>query len=200
MTHNHTTHTHCEIAHDRKVLWFVLVINLAMFGLEIWQGMLADSSALIADSMDFLSDSFNYIITLFVIAKHLHVRARAALFKSFLMLLLAVFALLQGFWHLINHNVPSYETMGWVGVLALIANVISAALLYRSRGRDSNMHSVWLCSRNDIISNLMILLAAFLVFQTGSLVPDLLVAFAIAWLEGSSAFKIMRHAKEELKV
>ncbi len=198
--HNHDLHyhTHAEITHDRKVLWLVLALNLAMFALEIWQGIKADSSALIADSMDFLSDSFNYIVTLYVITKHLHTRAKAAIFKSFMMLLLAGFAITQGVYHLINNVTPAYETMGWVGALALIVNIISAAMLYASRGRDSNMHSVWLCSRNDIIANLMILLAAYLVFVSGSLVPDLLVALAIAWLEGSSAIKIIRHAKNEL--
>ncbi len=196
--HNHT-HEHDHIIHDRKMLWIVLILNISMFVIELWQGIAADSSALLADSMDFFSDSLSYIISLYVITKHIHVRAKAALIKAALMLILAGAALTQGAFNMIEHTTPIYSTMGWVGTLALTVNIISAALLYSSRGRDSNMHSVWLCSRNDIISNLMILLAAYLVFTTGSLYPDLLVALAIAWLEGHSALKIIAHAKSELK-
>lgn len=197
--YEHHCHTHDEFAHDRKVLWIVLTLNFSMFLLEIWQGMIANSSALLADSMDFLSDSFSYIITLYVITKHIRARARAALIKASLMLLLAFGAFSQGLYNLFVHATPVYETMGWVGALALCANVISAVLLYSSRGRDSNMRSVWLCSRNDAFANILIIIAAFLVYLTGSLLPDLLVALGIAWLEGGSALKIIRHAKEELK-
>ena len=192
-------HDHNHITHDSKMLWIVLILNAFMFFLELWQGIEADSSALLADSMDFFSDSLSYIISLYVITKHIHVRAKAALIKAALMLTLAGAALTQGAFNLVEHTTPIYSTMGWVGMLALTVNIICAALLYNSRGRDSNMHSVWLCSRNDIISNLMILLAAYLVYSTSSLYPDLLVALAIAWLEGSSAIKIIRHAKSELR-
>jgi Co/Zn/Cd efflux system component len=202
MAHDHHSHSHShdEFAHDRKVLWIVFALNFSMFLLEIWQGMFANSSSLLADSMDFLSDSFSYLITLYVITKHIHVRARAALLKASLMLLLAFCALSQGLYNLFVNATPAYETMGWVGALALCANVISALLLYSSRGRDSNMRSVWLCSRNDAFANILIIIAAFLVYLTGSLLPDLLVALGIAWLEGGSALKIIRHAKEELRV
>lgn len=192
-------HDHDHIIHDSKMLWIVLILNAFMFFLELWQGIEADSSALLADSMDFFSDSLSYIISLYVITKHIHVRAKAALVKAALMLTLAGAALTQGAFNLIEHTTPIYSTMGWVGTTALIVNIISAVLLYSSRGRDSNMRSVWLCSRNDIFANLMILLAAYLVYSTGSLYPDLLVALAIAWLEGSSAIKIIAHAKSELR-
>lgn len=191
-------HAH-EIANDRRILWVVLALNFSMFILEIWQGMRADSTSLIADSMDFLSDSFSYMITLYVLTRSLRMRAHASLLKASLMLLLAVGALGQGLHNLINNQTPEYITMGWVGLLALIVNVISAVLLYRSRGRDSNMQSVWLCSRNDAIANLAIIVAAFFVYVSGTLWPDLLVALIIAWLEGSSALKIIAQAKKELR-
>lgn len=196
--HNHD-HDHDHIIHDRKILWIVLSLNFAMFLLEIWQGIEADSSSLLADSMDFLSDSFSYGVTLYVLQKSLHIRAKAALIKATLMLLLAAGVLTQGIYNLIEQATPAYMTMGWVATLALIANTISALLLYKSRGRDSNMRSVWLCSRNDAIANIMIIAAAFLVYFTNSLYPDLLVALGIAYLEGGSAIKIIRHAKQELK-
>lgn len=181
------------------MLWIVLILNAFMFFLELWQGLKADSSALLADSMDFFSDSLSYVITLYVIQKHIHARAKAALIKASLMLVLAGAALTQGVYNLIEQATPIYSTMGWVGTLALIINIISAALLYSSRGRDSNMHSVWLCSRNDAFANILILCAAYLVYITSSPYPDLAVALGIAWLEGHSALKIIAHAKSELK-
>lgn len=192
-------HSHCDVTHDKRMLWIVLFLNVAMFFLELWQGMKADSTALIADSMDFFSDSLSYIITLYVIQRHIHIRAKAALVKASFMLLLATAAILQGIFNFIYDATPNYETMGLVGTLALIINIISAMLLYNSRGRDSNMHSVWLCSRNDAFANILILVAAFFVYATNSMWPDLLVALGIAWLEGGSALKIIHHAKQELR-
>lgn len=192
-------HEHCSYAQDRRVLYIVLVLNFAMFMLEVWQGLKADSTSLIADSMDFLSDSFSYGITLYVLSKALSTRAKASLLKASLMLLLAAGALGQGLHNLIHHQTPEYIIMGWVGTLALIVNVTSAMLLYKSRGRDSNMQSVWLCSRNDAIANIAIIIAAGLVYITSTLWPDLIVALFIAWLEGSAALKIIAQAKKELR-
>jgi Co/Zn/Cd efflux system component len=194
-SHNHS---HDVIAHDRKVLWIVLALNFSLFGIEIWQGILANSSSLIADSMDFLSDSFSYGVTIYVLTKPLTMRAHASLLKASLMLLLAAFALYQGVSNVISGEIPAFETMGWVALLALAANVTSALLLYRSSHRDSNMRSVWLCSRNDAIANVLIIIAAGLVFATNSLWPDLFVALFIAGLEGTSALKIIREARMEL--
>jgi Co/Zn/Cd efflux system component len=195
------SHHHEQVcyADDRRRLYIVLALNFAMFALEVWQGFQADSTSLLADSMDFLSDSFSYAITLYVLSKALATRAKASLLKAGLMLLLAAGALGQGVYNLVHHQTPEYITMGWVGALALTANVVSALILYKSRGRDSNMHSVWLCSRNDAIANIAIIIAAGLVYVTGTLWPDLAVALIIAWLEGGSALKIIAHAKKELQ-
>jgi Co/Zn/Cd efflux system component len=194
--HQHEGHTHAQ---DRRILYIVLALNFSMFALEVWQGLQAGSTSLIADSMDFLSDSFSYAITLYVLTKTLTTRAKASLLKASLMLLLAMAALGQGAHNLIYGQTPEYMTMGWVATLALMANTISALLLYKSRGRDSNMQSVWLCSRNDAIANIAIIVAAGLVFLTQNLWPDLIVALFIAWLEGSSALKIIAQAKKELR-
>ncbi len=194
--HNHSCDHH---AHDRKVLWIAFALNFPLFVLEVWQGLGADSTSLLADSMDFLSDSASYLITLYVLTKPLKTRSHAALFKASMMLALAVLALGQGVHNIISGSVPAYLTMGWVGTLALIANITTAAVLYNSRDRDSNMSSVWLCSRNDALANIFILIAAGLVFATGTIWPDLAVALAIAYLETTSAIKIIKHAKSELK-
>lgn len=198
MGHEHHDHEHTH-TYDRKILWIAFGLNFPLFLLEVWQGVGADSTSLLADSMDFLSDSFSYLITLYVLSKPLHVRARASLLKASLMLLLAVGALSQGINNILYGDTPHYLTMGWVGTLALIANLATAAILYKTRGRDSNMRSVWMCSRNDALANIFIILAAGLVYATGTLWPDLIVALIITWLEGSSALKIIAHAKIELR-
>lgn len=196
--HGHD-HGHDHLVHDRHVLWIVLALNGSMFFLELWQGIIANSTSLIADSMDFFSDALSYIITLYVLNKHLHIRAKAAIFKAGFMLFLAAGALGQGGYNLWTQEIPEYQTMGWVAALAFIINLISAMLLFGSRNRDSNMRSVWLCSRNDMLANIFILIAAYLVFATNSLYPDLIVALIIAYLEGGSALTIIKEAKQELR-
>lgn len=191
-------HSHDHLSRDRRLLYIVLALNFLMFVLEIWQGLEANSTSLLTDAMDFLSDSFSYGVTLFVMGSHLHTRAKASLLKAGLMLALGAFALAQGIYHVNAGTLPDAEAMGWIGGLALAVNVGSAVLLYASRGRDSNMRSVWLCSRNDAFSNIMILIAAFAVSQTGTIWPDLIAAFIIAWLESSAALRIIRHARQEL--
>ncbi|MDX1974503.1 MAG: cation transporter [Rickettsiales bacterium] len=192
-------HHHDELTHNRQVLWVALLLNTTMFVLELWQGIMAGSTALIADSMDFLSDAFSYIITMFVLTKPLSVRAKASLTKAFIMLLLAAAALAQGGYNLWLGRIPEYTTMGWVAVLALIANLATAFLLYSTRNQDSNMRSIWLCSRNDAITNVAVMVAAGLVYATGTLWPDLIVALIIAWLGVSAAVEIIGHARKELR-
>lgn len=194
-------HAHCTPTHvqDRRVLWIALALNFSMFLLELWQGTRADSTSLLADAMDFLSDSFGYLITLYVLTRHLHTRAKASLLKASLMLLLAAFAGAQGAYNILHGQVPDAISMGWVSLLAFSANLTSAALLYGARGRDSNMRSVWLCSRNDALANILVLLAAVAVYFSASLWPDLAAALTIMYLEGSAALRIIRHAREELR-
>lgn len=196
MGHDH--HDHLALNATRHALHVALFLNFGMFIIEMWQGISGESSALIADSMDFFADSFSYLLTLYVLEKSLRMRAHASLLKAGMMLVLAAIVLVQGFHNLLAGNTPAYITMGWVSLLALAANVTSAAMLYRSRNRDSNMESVWLCSRNDAINNVGILIAAGLVYLTHSPLPDLIVALFIAWLSASSALKVIADAKKEL--
>jgi len=188
-----------DTAKGKAALWLALVLNLGMFSIEIWQGHAADSTSLLADSMDFLSDSFSYALSLAVFSMAVAIRAKAALIKAVLMLSIAAIVLVTGLLHIIHDAVPMYQTMGWVGLLALAVNVISALALYSARGRDSNMRSVWLCSRNDAIGNVAILIAAYFIYLTGTLWPDLIVAAIMAWLGISAALKIISHAKQELQ-
>ncbi|MBB6342472.1 Co/Zn/Cd efflux system component [Pseudomonas fluvialis] len=183
----------------RRILWVALAVNLAMFGIEIGAGIRAGSVSLLADSLDFLGDSANYAISLWVLGMALSWRARAAQFKAVSMLVFGFGVLGAALWQAWQGGVPSAPTMGLVGGLALLANLGVAALLYAYREGDSNMRSVWLCSRNDALGNLAVLAAALGVFGTGSAWPDLLVAGIMAALAVSSAVQVLRHADGELK-
>lgn len=183
----------------RRILWIALVVNLLMFAVEIGAGLKAGSVSLLADSLDFLGDSANYAISLWVLGMSLALRARAAQFKAASMLLFGLGVLGAALWHWWQGEVPSAPTMGLVGSLALLANVGVAVLLYAYRDGDSNMRSVWLCTRNDALGNLAVLLAAVGVFGTGSAWPDLIVATIMATLAITAAVQVLRQADGELK-
>lgn len=182
----------------RNILWVALAVNFAMFAVEIGAGLRAGSVSLLADSLDFLGDAGNYAISLWVLGLGVVLRARAAQFKALSMLLFGLGVLAAAVWQLLQGEVPNAPTMGVVGSLALLANVGVAALLYAYREGDSNMRSVWLCTRNDALGNLAVLLAALGVFGTGSAWPDLLVAVIMASLAISAAIQVLRQARGEL--
>jgi Co/Zn/Cd efflux system component len=200
---NCCTHTHEDQLHDsryRRVLWAVLVINGAMFLIEIIAGVAAGSASLQADALDFLGDTANYGISLFVVGMALRYRARAALAKGITMGLFGLWVLGAAFWHAAAGTVPAAETMGAVGGAALLANAASFAFLWAYKGGDSNMKSVWLCSRNDVIGNLAVLLAALGVFDLGKGWPDIVVALVMACFAVQGAWVIIRLARAELQL
>ena len=182
----------------RRVLWSVLVINAAMFLIEIIAGLAAGSASLQADALDFLADAANYGISLFVVGMVLRYRASAALAKGMTMGLFGVWVLAISIWHAAYGRVPEAVTMGAVGLAALLTNVVSFALLWVYRVGDSNMRSVWLCSRNDVIGNFAVLLAALGVFGTGTGWPDVIVASAMGGLALQGAWRVIRQASGEL--
>ncbi|WP_422060374.1 cation transporter [Sphingopyxis sp.] len=184
----------------RRVLWIALVINAAMFGVEIVAGVAADSRALQADALDFLGDAANYAISLGVAGMALAWRARAALLKAATMLAFGLWVFAWAVWGFIVGAAPHAETMGLIGALALVSNVAVALMLYRYRTGDANMRSVWICSRNDAIGNLAVLAAAVGVFGTGQGWPDLLVAAIMAGLAIWGSLDVFRHARSELAV
>lgn len=182
----------------RRVLWIALVVNAAMFAVEIVAGVAADSRALQADALDFLGDSANYAISLGVAGMALAWRARAALFKAATMLAFGLWVLGSALWGFVTGTTPHAETMGIIGVLALVANVVVALMLYRYRTGDANMRSVWICSRNDAIGNIAVLAAALGVFGTGRSWPDLGVAAVMAALAIWGSIEVFRQARGEL--
>lgn len=182
----------------RRVLWIALIVNVAMFVLEIAAGVAADSRALQADALDFLGDAANYAISLGVAGMALAWRARAALAKGLTMLAFGLGVAASATWGWIAESAPLPGTMGIVGTVALLANAVIALMLYRYRTGDANMRSVWICSRNDAIGNLAVLAAALGVFGTGAAWPDLLVAGIMAVLAISGGWQVVRRARSEL--
>ena len=182
----------------RRVLWIALIVNAAMFGVEIVAGVAADSRALQADALDFLGDSANYAISLGVAGMAIGWRARAALLKAATMLGFGLWVFASAVWGFVAGTAPEAETMGLIGALALVANVVVALMLYRWRTGDANMRSVWVCSRNDAIGNLAVMAAALGVFGTGQGWPDLLVAAIMAGLAIWGSIDVFRHARSDL--
>jgi len=166
-----------------------------MFLLELGTGLLARSTALVADSADMLGDALVYGVSLYAVGRGAAWTARAALLKGGLMVVFAVGVLGQAALKLARGTSPVAEAMGAVGLIALAANVLCVVLLWRLRDDDVNMRSAWLCSRNDVLANVAVLLAAGVVWATGSGVPDLAVGLAIAAMFGSSAARVLRDAR-----
>lgn len=182
----------------RRVLWIALIVNAAMFGVEIVAGVAADSRALQADALDFLGDSANYAISLGVAGMAIAWRARAALLKAATMLGFGLWVFASAVWGFVAGTAPEAGTMGIIGTLALVSNVVVALMLYRWRTGDANMRSVWICSRNDAIGNLAVMAAALGVFGTGQGWPDLLVAAIMAGLAIWGSIDVFRHARGDL--
>jgi Co/Zn/Cd efflux system component len=182
----------------RRVLWVVLAINAAMFALEIGAGLMARSASLQADALDFLGDAANYALSLIVVGMTLRARATAALVKGVSMGTLGLWVLAVTGWHAWHHTLPQAFTMGTVGLAALIANAASFALLWRHRSGDANMHSAWICTRNDVLGDCAVLIAAAGVFGTSAGWPDLVVATIMAALGLQGALVVMRRAAAEL--
>jgi Co/Zn/Cd efflux system component len=181
------------------VLWIALAINAGMFGIEIAAGLSAQSASLKADALDFLGDSANYAISLGVAGLALRWRARAALAKGVSLFLLAGWVLGNSLWMAARGTLPAADMMGAVGLLALIANLLCAAMLWRHRHGDANRRSVWICSRNDAIGNIAVVAAAFGVFGTGTGWPDIMVAAILGLLGLSGGWQIVRQARDELR-
>ena len=173
----------------RRALWAVIALNAAMFAVEMGAGVLAGSQALQADALDFLGDTLTYGMSLAVIGMSLQVRATAALIKGITLGLMGVWVLGSTLWHTLVLGLPRAEIMGLIGFLALATNMTSVLLLMRYKDGDANVRSVWLCSRNDAIGNIAVVVAAFGVWGTATGWPDIIVAVVLAALFLQSATK-----------
>jgi Co/Zn/Cd efflux system component len=182
----------------RRVLWIALLVNAAMFAVEIAGGLHSASTSLLADAVDFLGDAANYGVSLLVLSLGMLWRSRAALVKGLCMGVFGCFVLGQTAWSIAAGTLPEPATMGIIGSVALLANLGTAALLYAYRSGDANMRSVWLCTRNDAIGNVAVILAAAGVLGTGSGWPDWMVAILMGTLALHASASVIRHAREEM--
>jgi cation diffusion facilitator family transporter len=203
--YSHDDHGHCHVApahaspRYRRVLWIALVLNALMFVVEISAGFHSGSVSLLADAIDFFGDAANYGVSLAVLGMALAWRARAAFVKGLCMLFFGLFVIGKALWAARTGTPPEAMTMGIISLLALAVNVGVAVLLYAWREGDANMRSVWLCSRNDAIGNVAVLLAALGVAGTSTAWPDLAVALGMGALALSSAYSVLRQARGEMQ-
>lgn len=181
-----------------KVLWTVLLINGGMFVVEFGAGIRAQSLALTGDSLDMLGDALVYASSLYVVNKGRKAQAGSAFFKGVIMFLFAIAVFARALYQLFIEVTPAATLMSTVGVMALLANLVCLLLLSRHREDNLNMSSVWLCSRNDIIANTSVLVAAGLVFLTRSVLPDLAVGFLLTVVFAKSAGKVLTRSWHEL--
>lgn len=182
----------------KRALIAVIFINATMFLVEMPMGFVGESQALKADALDFLGDTLTYAISLLVIGKADSTRAKAALLKGISLALMGTWVLASSIYTVFYVGNPAPLVMGYVGFAALGANILSVVLLMRYKDGDANVRSVWLCSRNDAIGNVMVLVAASAVWLTGTAWPDLIVACVMASLFLSSSISIIKQAKHEL--
>jgi Co/Zn/Cd efflux system component len=190
--------TRCEIdklrLRQRNVLVAVLAINAVFFLVECTAGLIASSTALVADSLDMLGDALVYGFSLYVVTRNDLWKARAASVKGWIMLGFGLSVLTQALYKVAFPEVPSFQIIEVIGLLALAANSVCLGLLWRHRADDVNMRSVWLCSRNDIIANVSVLFAGLCVWALSSQWPDVVVGIGIAALFLKSAVTVLRDA------
>lgn len=176
----------------------VLAINAVMFLVVFISGWLSHSTALLSDSLDNLGDAITYALSLYVVYRSGREKAKVALFKGGLILAGGLLVLVQVIYRLIDPALPVFETMGVVGFLALMANSICLGLLWKHRSEDVNMSSVWECSRNDIATNLAVIIAALGVYMTGRAWPDIVIGLVLSLMLLNSSRKVISNSLQEL--
>lgn len=181
-----------------KVLWTILAINAVMFVVEFSGGIKAASLSLIGDSLDMLGDALIYGCSLYVIQKGQKAQAQAAMLKGMIMYLFAIAVFARGSYQLFAQTMPKVQLMSEIGILALLANLICFLLLIRHRNDNINMSSVWLCSRNDIIANVSVLLSAGVVSVSGSFLPDFILGLLLTVIFARSAGHVLSQARQEI--
>jgi len=181
----------------KRRLWIVIAINAMMFTIEMIAGQYAESQALQADALDFLGDTLTYGISLAVIGASVRIRTNAALAKGISLMLMGAWVFGSTMYRVFYTGVPEAGIMGVIGLMALMANLASVFILMAYKDGDSNVRSVWLCSRNDAIGNIAVMIAALGVWGTTTGWPDLIVASIMAGLFLSSSVQIIRQALEE---
>ena len=194
--HENTTFEGLSPDYKRR-LWAVIAINATMFAVEMTAGQMARSQALQADALDFFADAVTYGISLAVIGASIRVRTTAAAAKGISLFLMGLWVFGSTIWRVFYNGVPEAPIMGVIGLLALAANLLSVLLLVNYKDGDANVRSVWLCSRNDAIGNVIVMIAALGVWGTATAWPDLAVAAIMAGLFLSSSVQILQQSWRE---
>jgi Co/Zn/Cd efflux system component len=184
---------------ERQLLWMVLSLNAVMFLVEFTAGWLASSSGLLADSLDMLADALVYSLSLYAVGRGVSQKARAALLNGSLQMVLGLSVMAHVVWRAFVGDTPTVELMASVALMALVVNVICFLLLFKFRRGDINMRASWICSRNDVLANVGVLIAAGLVAWLGSPWPDLVIGAIIAIIVVHSAWRIIAGARESLR-
>lgn len=197
-------HDHCNTGQEqssayRKVLWICLIANAVMFVVQMIASYASHSVSLLANSADFFSDAANYGISLYVLNRSLHQKAKASLFKGVTLGMVGLWVAFETLHHSLQPELPEPIIMTLVSIVALAVNVGCAMLLYKYRDGDSNRESVWICSRNDAIGNIAVMIAAAGVFVSNTIWPDIIVAAILGGLAVTGAWRIIQSAKRELK-
>ncbi len=188
-----------EAKRNKKALWIVFWIHFFMFFVVFIAGIMAESSALLADSLDFIGDAANYALTMFVMSRGVWIRATASIIKALTMLGFGVPMLFYAVSRYTTQTVPNYEVMNATGMVGILAHMICIYYLYRFRKGDSNLLSVWICTINDLVSNVLIVIASYFVMTTNSIVPDVIAATIIVTIALYGACVILNRALSELK-
>lgn len=183
----------------RKSLLIVLGIHVVMFFGVLAAGMIANSSALLADSLDFIGDAANYGLTFYVMSRSVMLRAAAAMLKAVTMLSFGIPMLVYTLSKYSAGTVPDAEIMNASGLISIAAHMICVYFLFKFRKGDSNLLSVWICTVNDVISNVLIVIGAYLVYTTNSIIPDIIVATIIVTIAICGACIIFARALNEIK-
>jgi len=187
-----------EQRHRRVLLW-VLAINIVTFSVMVVGSWVSGSSSLLSGTLDNLGDALTYALSLAVVGASASMKARVAFFKGLLILSAAVLVAIQIAWRLTSLETPIFESMGVAASLNLAANLVCLRLLYPVRGDDLNMESMWECSRNDIWDGIAVIAASIAVWLFESGWPDLLIAIALLAVFLRSATRVLRRARQELR-
>lgn len=182
---------------QKGTLTIVLLINAVMFFVVFFSGLWAHSTALMSDSLDNLGDAITYALSLYAVSRTAQEKAKVALLKGGLILVAGLFVLGQVIYHIIEPSTPVFETMGVVGLLALLANSICLAFLWKHQHDDINMSSVWECSRNDIATNLAVIAASVGVWLANTGWPDIVVGAALSIMLIRSSHRVIRNSLRE---
>jgi len=180
---------------ERQLLWVVLTLNASMFVIEFMAGWIAYFISLLADSLDMFADAVVYGISLYAVGRAVALKARAAVTNGVLQLTLSLVVLADVSRRLLTDAAPEPMVMSVVSLMALTVNMICFGMLYRFRSGDINLKASWICSRNDMMANVGVLIAAIMVSQTGRAWPDLVVGTLIAMLVMTSAIRIISEAR-----